>query len=331
MERVPDKRPKFSTVDEDGGILFVEEGKTLADYQNATPKDMMGIIAAVCSCMEDSDPAVALAAWDVPVVKRVAIFAEYHQFVESLVTAIEKWISKDSTQPVASREMLCTILKGLGSHAVLETLARAESGMRVSPTPDGWKIVKEARDIYDPYAVVQDRDPCSLEVNEWLMWTMAGLMLGRVEDDDVQVAACHLSRDMGTASYLLLYSQLPVKSILTKAKGKEERVEMLSTAVAKATSSAEGSIQALTTINKSIDMLHNILRYVQERLNTIAENSARAKYGEVVSIQYFFSFLLSTVTQLVGGLEKEGVKGKGKAVKGGQQEKGQQSPRKFWS
>ena len=83
---------------------------------------------------------------------------------------------------------------------------------------------KEAKDPYDPYAAVKNRDLSSLEVNEWLVWTMAGLMLGRVEDDDVQVAACHLSKEMGTASYLLLYSQLPGKTALSKADGKEERV-----------------------------------------------------------------------------------------------------------
>ena len=93
-ERVPDKRPEFSTVDEDGGILFVEEGKTLADYQNATPKDMVDIIAAVCSCMGDIDPSVASVAWSGPVVKRVAIFAEHHQFVQTVVNTIEDWVTR---------------------------------------------------------------------------------------------------------------------------------------------------------------------------------------------------------------------------------------------
>ena len=60
------KEGASGTVDEDGGILFVEEGKTLADYQDQTPSDLVDILGAVRACMLDRSPQVAAAAWDAP-------------------------------------------------------------------------------------------------------------------------------------------------------------------------------------------------------------------------------------------------------------------------
>ena len=104
---------------------------TLPEECESTP-DVKGLAQAASLSLTDYDPVVALAAWNAPVVSRIAFHISPQELLECTMSAYNWWTESMSRVPVRAAKVISMILATLSDKAVSKAICSA-----ITPTVNG--------------------------------------------------------------------------------------------------------------------------------------------------------------------------------------------------
>ena len=99
---------------------------TLPDVCESTP-DVQGLAQAASLSLTDYDPSVALAAWDVAVVSRIAAHISPKDLLEATVNAYNWWADSKERVPIRACKILSVILATLAEASVASSICKAQT------------------------------------------------------------------------------------------------------------------------------------------------------------------------------------------------------------
>jgi hypothetical protein len=99
---------------------------TLPDDCESTP-DVKGLAQAASLSLTDYDPVVAMAAWNAPVVSRIASHISSQDLLECTVSAYNWWAESMTRVPVRASKVLSMILATLSDKSVSEVICNAQT------------------------------------------------------------------------------------------------------------------------------------------------------------------------------------------------------------